>query len=96
MTPRGSKNDGLEQVLTRVNADAHRVLKMAAAAENKSMTDLLRPVVEQHAEHLAGEPEIAKMLDQARKYEARKKGVELLPDKGQPKSRASRRSSAKG
>jgi hypothetical protein len=42
----------------------------------------------------ADEPEIAAMLKGARKYEARKKGVELLPDKGTSRSRSSRRSSS--
>ncbi len=52
------------------------------------MTELLRPVVEAHAEQLAKEPEIAAMLEQARKYEARKKGVELLPKKNKAKPSA--------
>lgn len=83
-----SKNDGLEQVLTRVSEDAVRVLKMAAAAENKSMTEFLRPAVERYAEELAAEPEIAEMLKQARKYTARKQGVvDLLPEKRASKSR---------
>ena len=69
---RESKNDGLQQVATRVSDEAHRVLELAATAEQKSMTDLLRPTVEQYAEQLAREPEIAQMLVQARKYEARK------------------------
>lgn len=94
--PHGSKNDDLEQVLTRVSSDAHRVLEIARAAERKSMTELLRPVVEEYAARLAKEPEIAAMLEQARKYEARKKGVQLLPDtKGTSRRRASRGPSAK-
>ena len=59
------------------------------------MTDLLRPVVEDYATRLADEPEIAAMLKEARKYEARKKGVELLPDnKRASRARPSRRSSS--
>ena len=72
MAPK-TKNDGLEQVLTRVSADAHRVLEIACAAERTSMTQLLRPVVESHANSLAKEPEIASMLEQARRYEERKR-----------------------
>jgi hypothetical protein len=83
--PRTPKNDDLEQVLTRISGDAHRTLEIACAAERKSMTELLRPVVEAHAEHLAKEPEIAVMLEQARNYEARKKGVELLRKKSDAK-----------
>ncbi len=86
---RESKNDDLQQVLTRVSSDAHRVLEIARAAERKSMTELLRPVVEDYAAQLANEPEIAAMLDHARKYEARKKGVKLLPDKRATKRRPS-------
>jgi uncharacterized protein (DUF1778 family) len=89
---RESKNDGLQQVATRVSDEAHRVLELAATAEQKSMTDLLRPTVEQYAEQLAREPEIAQMLVQARKYEARKKGVELLPER-RGGGRSSKRSS---
>lgn len=69
--PAQPTSDRLEQVATRVSADAHRVLEMACAAESTSMTQLLRPVVEAHASLLAKEPEIAAMLKQARKYEAR-------------------------
>jgi hypothetical protein len=79
--PRKSKNDDLEQVLTRISREAHRILDIACAAERKSMTELLRPVVEQYADQLSKEPEIAVMLEQARKYEARRKGVQLLPEK---------------
>jgi hypothetical protein len=40
-------------------------------------------------------PEIAAMLTEARKYEARKKGVELLSDKKRAsRGRSSRRSSS--
>jgi uncharacterized protein (DUF1778 family) len=93
--PRESKNDELEQVATRVTNEAHRVLEIAAAAERKSMTELLRPAVERYADELAQEPEIIEMLDQARKYEARKKGVKLLPQKNRPaRGRSSGRSSA--
>jgi hypothetical protein len=93
--PRASKNDELEQVLTRVSRDTHRVLEIVRAAERKSMTELLRPIVEEYADQLAKEPEIAAMLDQARKYEARKKGVQLLPKEGQANQpRASRRRSS--
>jgi hypothetical protein len=88
MSPK-SKNDQLEQVLTRVPTDTYRVLEIARAAERKSMTDLLRPVVEAYAEQLMKEPEIAEMLDLARKYEARKRGVELLPEKRRAGRRAS-------
>ena len=58
------------------------------------MTDLLRPVLEDYAARLAEEPEIAAMLKEARKYEARKKGVELLPDKSTSRNRSSSRSSS--
>jgi hypothetical protein len=93
--PRGSKNEELEQALTRVSREAHRVLEVACVAERKSMTELLRPVVEDYAAQLAKEPEIAAMLDQARKYEARKKGVELLPEKRETsRRRGPRRASA--
>jgi hypothetical protein len=93
----GSKNDGLEPALTRVSREAHRVLQIACVAERKSMTDLLRPIVEDYATRLADEPEIAAMLKEARKYEARKKGVELLPDsKRASRGRSSRRSSSEG
>jgi uncharacterized protein (DUF1778 family) len=92
--PRESKNEGLQQVATRVSDEARRVLELAAVAEQKSMTDLLRPTVEQYAEQLAREPEIAEIRAQARKYEARKKGVALLP-RGRPRGgRPSKRSSA--
>jgi hypothetical protein len=70
------------------------VLEIACVAERKSMTDLLRPVLEDYAARLADEPEIAAMLKEARKYEARKQGVELLPDKSASRSRSSRRSSS--
>jgi hypothetical protein len=55
--PGGSKNDGLEPALARVSRDAHRVLQIACVAERKSMTDLLRPVVEDYAARLADEPD---------------------------------------
>jgi uncharacterized protein (DUF1778 family) len=80
--PRESKNDGLEIVATRVSDDVRRVLEFAATAQRKSMTDLLRPAVEQFAENLAREPEIATMLAAARKYEARKRGAKPAPQKG--------------
>ena len=64
----------MEPALTRVSRETHRVLEIACVAERKSMTDLLRPVVEDYATRLADEPEIAAMLKEARKYEARKKG----------------------
>ena len=49
---------------------------------------------EHFAEALAHEPEIAEMLVQARKYEARKKGVKLLPQEdGTTRRRSSRPSS---
>ena len=92
---RESKNDGLEIAATRVSREAHRILELAATAERKSMTELLRPAVEKFAEELAREPEIAEMLVQAHKYEARKKGVKLLPQKGaSARSRSSGPSSA--
>jgi uncharacterized protein (DUF1778 family) len=92
-----SKNDGLEQVATRVSEKSARVLKLAAAAEDKSMTEFLRPAVERYAEELAAEPEIAEMLKQARKFTARKQGVELLPEGRQAKTRrSSRRSPTNG
>ena len=94
MSP-GSKNDGLEPALTRVSRAAHRVLEIACVAERKSMTELLRPVVEDYAARLEDEPEIAAMLNQARKYEARKKGVELLPDKGATPGHSSSKSTRK-
>jgi hypothetical protein len=84
-----SKNAGLEQVATRVSAAAHRVLKLVMAAEQKSMTDLLRPAVEEYARRLAGEPEIAAMLHEADKYAARKAGG--LPPAAQKRSAKGRR-----
>lgn len=77
-----------------MSRDAHRVLEIARAAERKSMTELLRPVVEEYADGLAKEPEIASMLDQARKYEARKRGVQLLAEKSEAKTRRPSRRSA--
>jgi hypothetical protein len=73
-----------------------RILKMAAAAEDKSMTELLRPAVERYAEELSGEPEIPEMLKQARKYRARKRGVDLLPEQGRAKARGSSRRASRG
>lgn len=87
-----SKNDGLEQVLTRVSEHAVRVLKLAAAAEDKSMTEFLRPAVERYAEELAAEPEIEEMLKQARRYQARMLGVDLLPEKAGAKTRTAKAS----
>jgi hypothetical protein len=84
----------LEPALTRVSRAVHRVLLIARVAEHKWMTNLLRPVVEDYATRLADEPEIATMLKEAGKYEARKKGVEPLPDsKRASRGRSSRRSS---
>lgn len=94
---REPKNDGLELAATRVSREAHRILELAAAAERKSMTELLRPAVEDFAEALAQEPEIAEMLVQARKYQVRKEGVKLLPQKGaSARRRSSGPSSASG
>jgi len=87
MAPQTSKNDGREQVATRVHGQAARVLALVAAAEGKSMTDLLRPVVEAHAEALADEPEIAAILEQADKWIERSTGVASI---GRPSRRKQR------
>jgi hypothetical protein len=52
-----------------------RVLQLVAAAEKKSMTDLLRPVLEGYAKSLVKEQEVARMLEQADKWAERKSGV---------------------
>jgi hypothetical protein len=53
----------LKQVLVRVPEDAYRVFEVARVAyQHRSIQELLRPVLEQHAETLRAKPQIQAML----------------------------------
>ena len=90
-----SKNDGLEQVATRIPTESVRVLQLVAAAERKSMTDLLRPVLEEYAATLVQEPEVARMLEQADQWAERSSGVPSLPARRRGRKQASASSAEK-
>lgn len=79
MTP---SSPATKQVATRVSADAWRVLQVGLLVEGRAtVQDLLRPVVEEYAQRLYAEPEVRAILEEADRYEGRKRGVTRL-DRG--------------
>jgi hypothetical protein len=66
----------LKPVLVRVPEDVYRVFEMARAAyQHRSMQELLRPVLEQHAETLLAKPQIQGMLRSSAELQAERSGT---------------------
>jgi hypothetical protein len=66
----------LKSVLVRVPEDAYRVFEVARAAyQLRSMQELLRPVLEQHAETLRAKPQIQAMLRSSAELQAERSGT---------------------
>jgi hypothetical protein len=66
----------LKQVLVRVPEDAYRVFEVARVAyQHRSIQELLRPVLEQHAETLRAKPQIQAMLRSSAELQAEKSGT---------------------
>jgi hypothetical protein len=80
--------DDTKLVATRISPEAFETLQIALLAEEaESMQELLRPVIEEYARSVAGEPEVQAINTSLQTYRDRKRGVKRLP-----KSRRSTRS----
>jgi hypothetical protein len=88
-----AKNDDRKIVATRVSAETLRVLQVALVAEGaETMQELLRPVIEEYARKMEGQPEVRAIIESVEDYRARKAGVERLSPR--PKRRSRPRGSA--
>ncbi len=66
----------LKPVLVRVPEDVYRVFEVARAAyQHRSLQELLRPVLEQHAEGLRAKPQIQAMLRSSAELQAESSGT---------------------
>lgn len=71
------------QIATRVPEETWRILQVGLLIEEaETMQELLRPVVEEYARHLAAQPEVQAIIGEVERYRDRKQGIRRLPPPG--------------